>query len=182
MDCAIEDIGHEEELTRICLGDGENNHTGELHDQDVVVLRTRSGRTEPTVIEPLVESLGAGPAMVSLALLALACSQHVHSMKRVQHRPYNSTIRQFGDFKSHSSHAGCIIQACPGIVDRRSTQWALVPRGRKGASIFSDWTPIYPYTYPPACYVSYWHGVVRIRALKRWWLVSSEKACGRWVF
>jgi hypothetical protein len=149
MDHAIEDIGHEEELTRICLGDGKNNHTSELRDQDVIVLRTRSGRMEPTAIKPLAESLGA---MVSLASLALACSQHLHSMKRVQHRPYNSTIRQFDDFKSHSSlHAGCMIQVCPGIVNRRSTQQALVPRGRKGASIFSDWTPIYPYTYPPAC-------------------------------
>jgi hypothetical protein len=39
MDSAIEDIGHEEELTRVCLGDGKNNHTnflGELRDQDVV--------------------------------------------------------------------------------------------------------------------------------------------------
>lgn len=41
MDSAIEDIGHEEELTRVCLGDGENNHTsflGELREQDVVAL------------------------------------------------------------------------------------------------------------------------------------------------
>jgi hypothetical protein len=67
-----------------------------------------------------------------VASLALACSWHMHSTEHVQHRPYNFTICQFEDFKSHSSLcAGCVIQVRPGIIDRRSTRRALVTRGKE---------------------------------------------------